>query len=210
MKQYIHLIEKGMQELPGVNGQMKMAPIHREKDYRNVSEDFRSSAVALVLYPSEKKINSLLIQRPIYKGAHSGQIALPGGKLEKDENTLEAAIRETKEEIDLDLTTENHLGVLTDLYIPVSNFIVTPHVFYIEELPPLTKEEREVAAILTFPIELLNHPDTRLVKDIPVGQFTLKDVPYFSIEQKTVWGATAIILSEFSEILKGIDQSYPY
>lgn len=207
MKQYIQLIEKGMQQLPGVKGQMKMAPIHREKDYRNVSKNYKSSAVALVLYPEQNKINSILIQRPIYNGAHSGQIALPGGKLEKDETTLEAAIRETKEEIDLDLYIENHLGALTNLYIPVSNFIVTPHVFYIEQLPSLKKEEREVAAILPFPIEQLNMPSTRLIKDIQVDKYTLKDVPYFSIEQKTVWGATAIILSEFSEILKRIDHS---
>jgi 8-oxo-dGTP pyrophosphatase MutT (NUDIX family) len=205
MEEFINHIKNAMQQLPGVPGQMKMAPIHREKDYRNISENFRSSAVALVLYPEARKINSLLIQRPIYKGAHSGQIALPGGKLEVNENTLEAAIRETKEEIDLDLTMEDHLGPLTDLFIPVSNFIVTPHVFYIEKLPPLTKEEREVDSIFSFPIEILNNPNTRLIKDIPVGQFTLKDVPYFSIEQKTVWGATAIILSEFSEILIRIE-----
>ena len=83
---YTELKKKFNKSLPGESAHIEMAPLNRpisSEALKNV-ENCRESAVSIILYPHENKLNSLLIQRPVYEGTHSGQIAFPGGKTEDD------------------------------------------------------------------------------------------------------------------------------
>jgi 8-oxo-dGTP pyrophosphatase MutT (NUDIX family) len=133
---------------------------------------------------------------------HSGQISFPGGKLEdSDPSPAFAALRETEEEIGVEMNKVNLLGKLTDLYIPVSNFLVYPFVGFMEEEPVFRRQESEVASIVESPLDHLLTPETRGVTHLSIQNgLTIPDVPYFDVDGHVVWGATAMMLNEFLEL----------
>lgn len=98
------------------------------------------------------------------------------------------------------------MGQLTEVYIPVSNFLVKPFVFFHYDLPELIPDAREVVEILSFSIFDLRKEEIISAMDIllPNGN-TFKEVPYFNLADKKVWGATALVLSELKEVLMRFD-----
>lgn len=199
------LLEAG---LPGEQAHARMAPLSRPLSSlaKQSAKIFRESAVALVLFEDEGDQRIVLTQRPQYDGKHGGQVSFPGGKREEgDLDLLQTAMRECFEETGMQLTLEEYIGPLTPVFIPVSSFHVEAYLFYLDYVPQFQKDEREVEAIFTVGI-------TELLDDKRVQQTTislgdnvkLKDVPYFDLESKIVWGATALILSELKEILQRV------
>lgn len=194
------------QELPGEDAHIAMSPTGRGRssDALKQASNVRESAVSIVIYEEGNSFSSLLIQRPTYKGVHSGQVCLPGGKREDFEMHLhETAMRECMEETGIDQEALELLGALTPVYIPVSNHHVHPYVFYHpSSTPVLIPDPREVVEIIPFELSDLIDDGKMKRTDILVrDDYTLKDVPYFDIEERIVWGATAIILHEFREVL---------
>lgn len=193
------------QSLPGIGSHKLLAPGKRALERKEVVdiESYRDSAVAVVCYPYKGKVYSILIQRPNYVGNHSGQVSFPGGKKDLIDTTLEqTARRETFEEIGWQLGESNLIGGLTELFIPVSKFIVKPHLYYCDEIQEFKPDNREVQEIFQFPVELLK--DERILKYTNIkisSNQLLKDVPYFEINKHIVWGATAIILSELKSMI---------
>lgn len=192
------------EELPGEKAHLDLSPLGRKRssDALRTAKNPRGSAVALVLFKSGSQMETILIQRPTYKGNHSGQVCFPGGKKDaEDHDYIETALRECYEEIGISPQKLEHLGALTPIYIPVSNHYVQPHVFYHESPPKTIPDAREVDEIFTFPLAYLTDQKRLKRKDVllPNGRI-LKDIPYFDINNKTVWGATAIILNEFKEV----------
>lgn len=162
-----------------------------------------SGAVMIVLYPDEGKFYFPLMQRPPYQGIHGGQVSLPGGKREdSDSDLIETAIRETYEEMGVKISDHNVLGSLTDLNVTASNFIVKPVVSILDYKPDFIADPREVEHIFHAEIQHLLHPKTLRETELKVAQEIRLKAPFFDIEDKVVWGATAMILSEFVEILK--------
>jgi 8-oxo-dGTP pyrophosphatase MutT (NUDIX family) len=188
-------------DLPGEDAHLAMSPLGRKKSSHALKEvsNYRESAVALVLFEIEQTLKSVLIQRPIYKGSHSGQVCLPGGKKEDFETSLDqTAIRECVEETGLITEKLDLLGPLTPVYIPVSNHHVHPYVFHYTVTPQFYPDEREVAEILPFNLMDILMKENIKTTDIRITQERiLRNVPYFDIREKVVWGATAIILNEF-------------
>jgi 8-oxo-dGTP pyrophosphatase MutT (NUDIX family) len=82
----------------------------------------KSSSVLLLLFPENGILKICLIKRPMHMKHHAGQIALPGGRVEKGETAIEAALRETNEEIGIDTSKIEILGSLSELYVEVSRF----------------------------------------------------------------------------------------
>jgi 8-oxo-dGTP pyrophosphatase MutT (NUDIX family) len=192
-------------ELPGEAAHSAMSPVGRGNSSEAIkyAKNMRKSAVAIVLYTDQNSLSSVLIQRPTYEGVHSGQVCLPGGKKEDFEQYLhETAIRECVEETGLIAEHLELLAPLTPVYIPPSNHHVHPYIFHYHEKPIFFPDEREVAEIIQFS---LNHiiDEARIKRiDLEIGQNkTLKNVPYFDIEGRVVWGATAIILNELRTLL---------
>lgn len=191
--------------LPGELAHQIVMPLKRplSSAAKKESTDFRESAVGIILYPFNKSINCILIRRPSYDGAHSGQISFPGGKRDQgDEDLVFTARRECEEEI---AVPHDHLRLihpLTEVFIPVSKFLVQPYVFYTEQIPTLIPDQREVEEIIHFDVfELTKKADVKRIS-IPINSgLTLKDVPYFEINGHVVWGATAMMLAEMKVLL---------
>ena len=144
-----------------------------------------------------------LILRPGNQGPHSGQISLPGGKREPGESLEETALRETEEEIGLDASRIQELGKLTPLYIPVSGFAVHPFVGWFSDAPRFRRDPLEVDEILFYDLLRLSHPDFRTVFDFSYNGTNFQS-PGFKLEDRVIWGATAMILMELTEHLLSI------
>ncbi|MEM1324683.1 MAG: CoA pyrophosphatase [Bacteroidota bacterium] len=202
------LTQQLQQPLPGQEAQLLMANAKRRLEPADPTK-VRQSATLLLLYKKEDSWQFPLIQRPSRNpnDRHSGQMSFPGGKREDDDPTLEAtAVREAEEEIGVSATAVEVIGKLTPLYIPVSNFMVHPFVGYVPNVPQFSAQLEEVAEIVTIELKELLDPEKLKRKDIDVPQgFRLKNVPFFDIQFKTIWGATAMMLSEFKEVMKHIE-----
>ena len=208
MKNYQNFILRLKQELtfplPGLNAQLELAPDGRREEYPdlNLITGYRKSAVAVVLYPKHDGIYFPLIERVKYSGVHSGQIALPGGKVDpSDLDFFGTALRETKEEIGVQIAKENILGTLTDLYIPPSNFLVRPVVAFSDIIPDFKIQPREVEQLIECPLEHFMKMEIQFtqVKNSSTGE-KIK-TPFFDINGKILWGATAMILNEMRWII---------
>ena len=154
----------------------------------------------ILLYPSEYGVSFVLTQRHEYEGTHSGQVSLPGGKVEEGEALSQAALRETEEEIGVGSITI--LKQMSNVYIPPSNFLVTPFIGYSEVTPSFVREEFEVKEILEVSLLEFLKQNIELV-DLPSSKSLpyLKKVPSFYLQNKMVWGATGMILNEFKHLI---------
>ena len=135
--------------------------------------------------------------------SHPGQISLPGGRYEDEETLAQTALRETHEEIGVPRDSIEIVAQLNQVYIPPSDFAVTPFVGWIGSRPALVPEEAEVAEIIEVSLDHLCDPATLQWGDLQVDDRNLH-VPFYSIQGHQVWGATAIMLSEFVERLSGL------
>jgi len=193
--------------LPGEKAHDLMAPYKRTKASTIVNSDKKPklSAVLMLIYPKENIPHFTLIQRTEYKGTHGGQISFPGGKQESDESLKETALRETFEEIGVNAEHVQVLGEITQVYIPPSNFLVSPFIGFLDYEPSFTPETKEVDEIIEVNILDLIDDEKIKQKKIKAGKYTetplLIDVPYFELNYNTVWGATATILSEVRQML---------
>lgn len=161
----------------------------------------RQSAVLLYLFPSGSDWRIVLMKRPDYDGVHSGQISLPGGRLEAGETHRQAALREFREETGVRVEDSRLLGQLSSLFIPPSNFLVNPFVAYGAAQPKYVPDPLEVQQIIELPVSRLL--DDAAVKQgrVPLSGGGWTETPYFDVSGHVVWGATAMILSEFKILL---------
>ena len=194
-------------DLPGEEAQFSMAPITRKRLIDVSAENYnpKQSAVLILLFPENDSIHTILIQRGKYEGVHSGQIAFPGGRFEEGDLDLkQTAVRETAEEIGITPKSINVIGCLTDVYITPSNFLVKPFIGVINHKPDFILDLVEVEKIILVNVFNLNDKSIRKEKSIlQSGGYKIK-TPYFEIEGLTVWGATAMMISELNAVVEKI------
>ena len=195
------------QPLPGEDAQFMMVPFGRPK-LKDIPMDIynpKKSAVLILLFPHEGTIKTVFIVRPVYDGVHSGQVAFPGGKFDEGDMDLkQTALRETHEEIGVTPEKIEIIGNLTDVYINPSNFLVTPYIGYINEHPQFIPDRHEVEKVVTYDVLQLGNSTIKSEKLIQLsGGFEIK-TPYYDVEGLTVWGATAMMISELNEVIKDI------
>ncbi len=192
--------------LPGRAAQYRMASMRRleELGFNPVPPpDAKVACVLNLLYWQEDAWHTLLIQRTQNPNdRHSGQVSFPGGRFEENDGELvNVALREAWEEVGVPPVQVEVLGRLTELYIPVSNFVVHPFVGVLNGPVAFSPQVGEVEMILTPQINAFTWPENRKTADLTLNSgITLKNVPYFDVEGRMVWGATAMILSEFLEL----------
>ena len=187
--------------LPGLEGQLPMAPWPRPGWPAPVlPPEARPAAALLLLVPPPDGPGLVLTKRASHLPQHAGQVSLPGGAIEPDEHTEDAALREAHEEIGLDTRTVRVIGTLTPLHIPVSGFAVHPVVGICETSPRLRAADHEVERVFDVPLADLADP-SHLRRTTRLRDGTSYDVPYFDLAGEMIWGATAMILSELLTVL---------
>jgi 8-oxo-dGTP pyrophosphatase MutT (NUDIX family) len=187
--------------LYGSNFQKLMMPSNRNSLL--IGNKMQDSAVMVLLFfNNNNELATCIIKRSIYNGNHSGQMALPGGKYEfVDKNLLNTAIRETYEEVGLQINDYEVLGQLTPLMIPISNILVSPFVSFIDYEPKFNINYNEVQQIYLPTISSFLNTNNLKIK-IEEKNNTKTYIPYYNIENESIWGATAMIMSEFCELYK--------
>ena len=184
--------------LPGEKAQLSMAPGFRGNDYHLEEPDL--AAVMVLLFPDPELVHTVFIKRNAYPGPHSAQVAFPGGLYEQDDATLEqTALRETREETGIDSPIDI-LGKMTPLYIPVSNIHVTPYVGWADDRPVFEPDPEEVQYLIKVPVEDLFRKDNKRKEIIKRHDMEFM-TPYFLIHSEKIWGATAMMLSEFMALV---------
>lgn len=201
---FIPQLKKQLQlPLPGEDAQFKMAPATR-KYYKTIPDGYRIACVLCLLYPKNDRWHIVLMERVSTKrDRHSGQMSFPGGKLEPSDPTYAAgALREAHEEVGILSDDVQIIGELTPLYIPVSNFMVYPFVGNLNYAPQFELQKTEVQSVVEAPLDLLLDDRTRQLTNIRArDNYVLKNIPFFNVYGKIVWGATAMMLSEFVEVV---------
>jgi 8-oxo-dGTP pyrophosphatase MutT (NUDIX family) len=198
--------------LPGREAQYRMATLRRIEDINRlggVPDHAKVACVLHLLHWEHGAWRTLLIQRTANpRDRHAGQISFPGGRHEEHDGTLQqVALRETEEEVGIPASSIRVIGRLTDLYIPVSNYLVHPFVGVLETPARFIAQPGEVDEIIRPPMRMFYDEDNRKRTDVPVAEgILLKDVPHFAVENRIVWGATAMILNEFIALFpEGLD-----
>ncbi len=187
------------EKLPGAEAHRLMMPGLEKMPDRTIplKKTIKKSAVLLLLYPNGNGLNILLTLRSRNLASHSGQISFPGGHLEKGEGVVQAALREAWEEIGLESGKVTVVGNLSDLYVPPSNFVITPVVGFSPEKPHCFIHSRdEVEEIIDLPLETFTNGTHYGVEKWNFKGMEL-DVPVWRIHSLTpLWGATSMILKE--------------
>jgi len=196
-----YLSDKLYEPLPGKKAHFEMIPSLRLREFDPIPDSARKSSVLLLLYEKQDTVHTLLMLRPSYKGVHSAQVSFPGGSYEAGDLTPEdTALRELQEETGISRNHIRIIGKLTELYIPPSNFIVTPFVGYTKEEFTLLPDPVEVEKIFRVELSAFIGDKNIKTKKIRIQDGTEFDTPYYDVCGQTVWGATAMILREFSKL----------
>ena len=195
--------------LPGTASHYKMAPEIRVKELQAGffnKKDPKKAGVMALFYPRENNLTHLLfIIRNKYPGVHSGQIGFPGGQREeRDKDLLDTALRESCEEVGAVRDQISVIRELSDLYIPPSNFEVTPFIGLYHKEKPFRIQASEVAALLEVPVTDFLDDSNRSTQILSTSYAREVEVPAFIFKGQTVWGATAMMLSEIRELLDQI------
>lgn len=164
----------------------------------------RPSAVLVLLYPDDcGRLLFPLVERSRLVGSHRGEIGLPGGSLEAGETPSETALREAGEELCLApeaIAAIEMLGPLSPFPLP-SGFELFPFVACLPGRPLMRPREGEIEGF--FEAELAVLSDPRCVEEellLHEGRSLL--TPFFRLEGRRVWGATAMVLAELAELLR--------
>ena len=210
MDQLLRRLKAGFgQPLPGVEAQFSMSHSLRRVIEAPVSTARKAAVLALFIptkLPSDFKAKLILIQRSSRdpRDRHAGQISFPGGSVEDQDATLaDTALREAQEEIGVDPTEVELIGALTELYIPVSNFLVYPYVGVMTKQPNFVLQPSEVDAVIEVLFDHFIQPETRRLMDkkLPNGM-VLSNTPYWHVPGYEIWGATAMIIAELVQLIK--------
>ncbi|GAC1357594.1 MAG: CoA pyrophosphatase [Ktedonobacteraceae bacterium] len=167
----------------------------------------RRAAVLLPLFLYEERLHLACIRRASTLRSHSGEMAFPGGKVEaSDPSPVITALREAHEEIGLDPTGVEVLGLLPPVFTVVSNHVITPVVAFLPAgLGTLHLEVAEVAELIVAPVDKLLDPAIFHTEQWTRGGKT-RTVHFYDYQsgQQTyrIWGATGRILSSLLTILR--------
>jgi len=202
-------------ELPGIKSWKRMAvksgkgesieseSLQKYSDWasKEKTNSMKKAAVLVGLFKKNDEWCFSLIRRPMNEKNHPGQIALPGGAMEKNETLMNTALREAFEEVGIKPEDVKIIGQLTPVPVPVSEYLIYPFVGVIDYEPEWVINEDEVEKIFILRMSELISSDNGYTEmwDLRGNKV---EVPIFNVMNETVWGATAAVLSELIDIAK--------
>lgn len=190
----------------------------------------RTAAVLLLLYPTRETsdrgpsgqadegldLNLVLTKRNAGLSSHAGQISFPGGGQETTETLWQTACREAFEEIgvgnlgvDAQADEIELIGQLKPIYIPPSDFTVSPFVGWQDSAPEFVCAPDEVEEVIETSLSHLLQPKTLKIGEVVSANSQQIDVPFYKVGEHRVWGATAIMLSELLERIRRVRVESP-
>lgn len=169
----------------------------------------RQGAVLVVVYMSDGEPHVVFTKRTNNVAEHKGEISFPGGAYEEhDSSLLDTALRETSEELGVDLRGAKVLGRLDDVQTASSSFIVAPFVVFVDSPPDFRPDPFEVAEVIDIPLNSLLDPAVFHEEDLEFQGMPRK-VHFFRHKGHQIWGATASILKQFLELYRSDQMRLP-
>ncbi len=163
----------------------------------HTGKQLKRAAVALLLLAGEEGEASFVITRRAPRlSSHAGQWALPGGRLDRGESAQEAALRETQEEIGLELMPDSILGSMDD-YATRSGYAITPVVVWVGERRELVPNPDEVAEAYRVPLSVLEHEEVPRLRTIPESDRPVISIPMLGTN---IHAPTAVFLYQLCEV----------
>ncbi len=151
----------------------------------------------MLVYPKADVPHIVFTQRTETLSSHRGQIALPGGRQDPTDHSLEAtALRETNEELGIDVGEVEVWGKLEEVYVRVSNFLITPYVGALPYAPTYEVNEAEVARVIEVPVTTLRDPSIFREEEWRLGG-ALRRIQIYEYDSHVIWGATARVVELF-------------
>jgi 8-oxo-dGTP pyrophosphatase MutT (NUDIX family) len=188
------------QALPGSAAQRAMEPELSFGRYAGPPRpDAVPAAVVAVLYPDQGQWHLPLMLRPESLAHHAGQIGLPGGTVEPGETNEEAALRELEEELGINRHSALLLGQLSPIYLFGTNFLISPWVAAVREVPAFVPNMAEVQEILQIPLAHFLDASVRGRHVQQRGSLRFS-APHFAWHEHKIWGATSLILAELAAV----------
>ena len=190
-------------EKPGLRAQLRMCPQPPPslQVYPENCTSCLKAAVLILLYPKNNQPYLVFIKRSHLVHHHQNQISFPGGQQEDEESLEETALRETEEELGLNGSRVSVHGQLTPLYVSASNYLIYPVVGSLMDTPHFSPQPEEVAEIIEVPLAHLLKEEN-LKKEIWPLRDRVALVPFYHFQEHKIWGATAMILSEFLSLIE--------
>jgi 8-oxo-dGTP pyrophosphatase MutT (NUDIX family) len=185
----------------------RLEPIEHADLLKDAQESYRPPArkasVLLGLFDQDNETYLTFIRRASTLRAHSGEIAFPGGATDvNDISPIVTALREAQEEIGLDPSRVEVLGIMPPVFTVVSNFLITPVVAYLPEDPgTLQLQTSEVAEVILLPLQGLADPAIYHT-ELWVRDEVPHTVYFFEYGSYRIWGATARMLNTLLELLR--------
>ncbi len=188
---FVNLDTSALRSLDAVTAALQA--FQPDRTLRQPLENARPSAVLVGLFESVNGVEAILTRRSQELKNHRGEISFPGGRLESGETVIDAALRETHEEIGLAPDDAKIIGELNSMSTVVSNSHIVPVVARYSSAPSMRAMNSEVDRVFSVPLLELTRQDTYCQEHWVFSdrEFQLN---FFYLDDETIWGATARIL----------------